>query len=52
MLAWQGDPGFLRAALDPAEQVFLGELVAQNLSHLDRVASVVPPASAPGSMPP
>lgn len=28
--------------LDPAEQVFLGELVAQNLSHLERVASVVP----------
>jgi len=32
----------LGGQLDPAEQVFLGELVAQNLSHLDRVASVVP----------
>ena len=28
--------------LDPAEQVFLGELVAQHLPHLERVASVVP----------
>jgi len=28
--------------LSPDEQVFLGELVAQNLSHLDRLASVVP----------
>lgn len=28
--------------LDAAEQVFLGELVAQNLAHLERVASVVP----------
>ena len=32
----------LGGQLDPAEQVFLGELVAQNLSHLERVASVVP----------
>ena len=30
--------------LTPTEQVFLGELVAQNLPHLERVASVVPPA--------
>ena len=29
--------------LEAAEQVFLGELVAQNLAHLERVASVVPP---------
>ena len=27
--------------LTPTEQVFLGELVAQNLPHLDRLASVV-----------
>lgn len=26
------------------EQIFLGELVAQNLSHLERLASIVPPA--------
>lgn len=30
--------------LEPSEQVFLGELVAHNLSHLERVASVVPAA--------
>lgn len=29
--------------LTPTEQMFLGELVAQNLPHLERVASVVPP---------
>jgi hypothetical protein len=28
--------------LDPSEQVFLGELVAQHLHHLEKVASVVP----------
>jgi hypothetical protein len=28
--------------LDAAEQVFLGEMVAQHLPHLERVASVVP----------
>ena len=28
--------------LDPTEQVFLGEMVAQRLPHLERVASVVP----------
>jgi hypothetical protein len=28
--------------LAPTEQVFLGELVAQNLPHLERVASLVP----------
>lgn len=28
--------------LSPEEQVFLGELVGRNLSHLDRLASVVP----------
>lgn len=28
--------------LDPTEQVFLGELVAQQLPHLEKVASVVP----------
>jgi hypothetical protein len=28
--------------LTPAEQVFLGELVAQDLPHLERVASLVP----------
>jgi hypothetical protein len=32
----------IKGRLDPAEQVFLGELVAQNLAHLERVASVVP----------
>lgn len=32
----------LDGQLDPGEQVFLGELVAQYLSHLERVASVVP----------
>jgi hypothetical protein len=30
--------------LTPTEQVFLGELVAQDLSHLERIASIVPPA--------
>ena len=33
----------ITGGLPPAEQMFLGELVAQNLSHLDRVASVVRP---------
>lgn len=28
--------------LDPTEQIFLGELVAQHLPHLEKVASVVP----------
>ena len=28
--------------LTPTEQIFLGELVAQDLPHLERVASVVP----------
>ena len=28
--------------LTPTEQIFLGELVAQNLPHLERVASIVP----------
>jgi len=28
--------------LTPAEQVFLGELVAQNLPHIERVASLMP----------
>ena len=28
--------------LTPTEQIFLGELVAQNLPHLERVASLVP----------
>jgi hypothetical protein len=30
--------------LTPPEQVFLGELVAQDLSHLDKIASIVPQA--------
>jgi hypothetical protein len=30
--------------LDPTEQVFLGELVAQDLAHIERMASIVPPA--------
>jgi hypothetical protein len=30
--------------LTPHEQIFLGELVAQDLSHLERIASVVPAA--------
>lgn len=30
--------------LAPEEQVFLGELVGQNLCHLDRLASVVQPS--------
>jgi hypothetical protein len=29
--------------LTPTEQIFLGELVAQDLSHIQRMASVVPP---------
>ncbi len=28
--------------LTPTEQIFLGELVAQNLPHLEKIASVVP----------
>jgi hypothetical protein len=31
-------------ALTPTEQVFLGELVAQDLSHLEKIASIVPQA--------
>ncbi|MFC5499822.1 STAS/SEC14 domain-containing protein [Caenimonas terrae] len=31
--------------LTPTEQIFIGELVAQDLAHLERVASVVPPRS-------
>lgn len=34
----------VEGALTPTEQVFLGELVAQDLSHIERMASVVPPA--------
>jgi hypothetical protein len=30
--------------LTPQEQVFLGELVAQDLSHLEKIASIVPEA--------
>lgn len=30
--------------LTPTEQIFLGELVAQNLAHIERMASIVPPA--------
>ena len=30
--------------LTPPEQIFLGELAAQSFPHLERVASVVPPA--------
>jgi hypothetical protein len=30
--------------LTPPEQVFLGEMVAQDLSHLEKIASVVPQA--------
>lgn len=33
----------VQGELTPDEQVFLGELVGQNMSHLDRLASVVPP---------
>lgn len=33
----------ITGALQPEEQVFLGEFVAQNLPHLDRIASVVRP---------
>ncbi|MBG9387772.1 STAS/SEC14 domain-containing protein [Caenimonas aquaedulcis] len=29
--------------LAPAEQIFLGELVARDLQHIDKIASVVPP---------
>jgi hypothetical protein len=32
----------IEGRLNTEEQVFLGELVAHNLSHLDRMASVVP----------
>jgi hypothetical protein len=31
--------------LDPTEQVFLGELVAQDLAHIERMASIVRPQS-------
>ena len=30
--------------LTPTEQIFLGELVAQDLAHIERMASIVPPA--------
>ena len=30
--------------LTPTEQIFLGELIAQDLAHIERVASIVPPA--------
>jgi hypothetical protein len=33
----------VEGALDPTEQVFLGELVAQDLAHIERLASIVPP---------
>lgn len=33
----------VEGALTPTEQIFLGELVAQDLSHIERMASVVPP---------
>jgi hypothetical protein len=29
--------------LTPTEQIFLGELVAQDLTHIERMASIVPP---------
>ena len=32
----------VQGQLEPEEQVFLGELVAQSLPHLERMASVVP----------
>jgi hypothetical protein len=35
----------VQGELTPTEQIFLGELVAQDLPHLERVASVVPPES-------
>lgn len=34
----------VEGALTPTEQVFLGELVAQDLTHIERMASIVPPA--------
>jgi hypothetical protein len=34
----------VQGELDPTEQVFLGELVAQDLAHIERMASIVPPA--------
>ncbi len=34
----------VEGSLTTTEQVFLGELVAQDLSHIQRMASVVPPA--------
>lgn len=34
----------VEGALDPTEQVFLGELVGQELAHIERMASLVPPA--------
>lgn len=34
----------VEGALTPTEQIFLGELVAQDLAHIERMASVVPPA--------
>lgn len=29
--------------LTPTEQIFIGELVAQDLAHIERMASIVPP---------
>lgn len=34
----------VEGALSETEQIFLGELVAQDLSHIERMASVVPTA--------
>ena len=31
--------------LTPTEQIFIGELVAQDLAHIERMASIVPPRS-------
>lgn len=33
----------VEGALTPTEQIFLGELVAQDLTHIERMASIVPP---------
>ena len=32
----------VEGSLTPTEQIFLGELVAQDLSHIERMASIVP----------
>jgi hypothetical protein len=39
------DLRLVEGELTPTEQIFLGELVAQDLAHIERMASIVRPAS-------